>query len=46
MHTCISSWAAFNWQIGKIKAVAFAPDGMTAAAAGEKHSIMVWDVAE
>jgi WD40 repeat protein len=34
---------SFNWQLGEINTVAFAPDGMTAAAGGEK-GIMVFDV--
>jgi hypothetical protein len=36
--------AAYNWDVGPVHAVAFAPDGMTAAAAGETGSILVWDV--
>jgi WD40 repeat protein len=35
--------AAFNWDIGKVYAVAFAADGMRAAAGGQRN-IVVWDV--
>jgi WD40 repeat protein len=36
--------AAWDWQVGAIHAVAFSPDGMTAAAGGDKPDIVVWDV--
>jgi WD40 repeat protein len=36
--------AAFDWQLGRIRKLAFAPDGMRAAAAGEKGRVVVWDV--
>jgi WD40 repeat protein len=36
--------AAFELRIGPIYALAFAPDGMRAAAAGGKGTIVVWDV--
>ncbi len=36
--------AAYDWQLGRLHAVAYAPDGMTAAAAGERPDIVVWDV--
>jgi WD40 repeat protein len=35
--------AVFRWKLGEVYALAFAPDGMTAAAGGEKD-IVVWDV--
>jgi WD40 repeat protein len=37
--------AAYAWKIGPLKAAAFSPDGMRAAASGKKGSIVVWDVA-
>jgi WD40 repeat protein len=36
--------AAWDWQLGKVRAVAFAPDGMTAAAVGDNRKVVVWDV--
>jgi WD40 repeat protein len=36
---------SFNWDVGKLNAVAVAPDGMTAAAAGAKRFFVVWDLA-
>jgi WD40 repeat protein len=35
---------AFEWEIGPIHSVCFAPDGLTCAAGGEKGQIVVWDV--
>lgn len=35
----------FDWKVGDVGAVAFAPDGLTAAAGGD-GTILVWDVAE
>jgi WD40 repeat protein len=37
--------ATFAWPIGKVCSLAFAPDGMTAAAGGDTD-ILVWDVDE
>ena len=38
MHT-------LDWKVGEVAAVAFAPDGLTAAAGGYEK-ILVWDVGE
>jgi WD40 repeat protein len=35
---------AWHWEIGRINAVALSPDGMTAAAGGEKSEIVIWDM--
>jgi WD40 repeat protein len=42
-----SSWQmahAFNWNIGRLRSIAFSSDGMLAAAGGDKGKIVVWDV--
>ena len=36
--------AALDWKIGPLTALAFAPDGLTCAAAGAKGQIVLWDV--
>ena len=36
--------AAFDWQLQKIRCLAIAPDGMTAAAGGDSPEVVVWDV--
>jgi WD40 repeat protein len=36
--------AAFDWGIGPVYTAAFAPDGMTAAAAGRDFRVIVWDL--
>lgn len=35
---------AFDWQMGSVTAVCFAPDGLTCAAGGDNGQVVVWDV--
>ena len=35
---------AFQWHARWVNCVAFAPDGMTAAAGSADHTIVIWDV--
>ncbi|OAI47597.1 hypothetical protein AYO44_01590 [Planctomycetaceae bacterium SCGC AG-212-F19] len=35
---------AFDWKIGRLRSVAFSPDGMRAAAGGDSGKIVIWDV--
>lgn len=35
---------SFDWQVGPVTAVAFAPDGLTCAAAGLNGKVIIWDV--
>jgi WD40 repeat protein len=37
---------AFAWGIGMLRCLAFAPDGMRAAAGNDKGKIVIWDVEE
>jgi WD40 repeat protein len=42
-----STWKvaqSYNWDIGRLRSVTFSPDGMLAAAGGDKGKIVVWDV--
>jgi WD40 repeat protein len=36
--------ASFDWRLGAIRAIAFSPDGMLAAAGSEGGGVVVWDV--
>jgi WD40 repeat protein len=38
--------AAFDWGLGGVRALGFAPDGQTAAVGGATGDIVVWDVDE
>jgi WD40 repeat protein len=41
-----TSWKmvhAFDWDIGRLRSITFSPDGMLAAAGGDKGKIVVWD---
>jgi len=42
-HT-LTEVRAFSWGNGKVRSLAFAPDGMTAAAVGERGWVTLWDV--
>jgi WD40 repeat protein len=36
--------ASFEWPVGRVYALAVAPDGLRAAAAGDASTIVIWDV--
>jgi WD40 repeat protein len=36
--------AAYDWKLGKMRGVRFHPDGMTAAAFGDKPAVVIWDL--
>jgi WD40 repeat protein len=42
--TLMPERSAHEWEIGPVRAVAFSPDGLTAAAVGDRVKFVVWDV--
>jgi WD40 repeat protein len=34
----------FTWDIGRMRSIAFSPDGALAAAGGDTGKVVVWDV--
>jgi WD40 repeat protein len=38
--------SSYNWDLGRLHALAVAPDGMTAAVAGDSRDVLVWDLAD
>jgi WD40 repeat protein len=42
-----STWTRveqFAWNVGNLKAISISPDGMLAAAGGDRGDIVIWDV--
>jgi WD40 repeat protein len=42
-----STWEVtrtFTWEIGRMRSIAFSPDGTLAAAGSDKGQVVVWDV--
>jgi WD40 repeat protein len=33
-----------TWKVGRMRSIAFSPDGALAAAGGDKGQVVVWDV--
>jgi WD40 repeat protein len=42
--TAVPEVGAYEWSIGPVRAIAFSPDGLTAAAVGDRVKFVVWDV--
>jgi WD40 repeat protein len=42
--TSMPERSAFEWGLGPVRALAFSPDGLTAAAVGDRVKFVVWDV--
>jgi WD40 repeat protein len=42
--TAIPERGAYEWRLGPVRAIAFSPDGLTAAAVGDRVKFVVWDL--